>query len=60
MKSPLRASLATPLVALAILLSACGGSAAPLAQPSVFPNSQNLPTLQIKDRVINLSAKNGY
>jgi hypothetical protein len=60
MNTPSRAGLAAPLLALGILLSACGGSAAPSAQPSTFPNSQNLPTLQIKDRVINLTAKNGY
>jgi hypothetical protein len=60
MNTPSRAGLAAPLLALGILLSACGGSAAPAAQPSTFPNSQNLPTLQIKDRVINLTAKNGY
>lgn len=63
MNTPLRAALvrlAAPLFGLALLLSACGGSAAVVAQPSTFPNSQNLPTLQIKDRVINLNAKNGY
>jgi hypothetical protein len=60
MNTPSRAGLAAPLLALGVLLSACGGSAAPAAQPSTFPNSQNLPTLQIKDRVINLTAKNGY
>lgn len=56
MKTPLGAAL----LALAMLLSACGGSAAPIAQPSVFPNTQNLPTIQIKDRVINLNGKNGF
>lgn len=63
MNTPSRAGfagLAAPVLALGILLSACGGSAAPVAQPSTFPNSQNLPTLEIKNRVINLSAKNGY
>ena len=63
MKTPASAitGLAAPLLGLALLLSACGGgSAAAVAQPSTFPNSQNLPTLQIKDRVINLNAKNGY
>jgi flagellar basal body-associated protein FliL len=64
MKTLLRgrlAALAGSFAALAILLSACGGSAAPPpAAPNNFPNSLNLPTLQIKDRVINLSAKNGY
>jgi flagellar basal body-associated protein FliL len=63
MNTPLRATvvrLAAPLFGLALLLSACGGSAVAVAQPSTFPNSQNLPTLQIKDRVINLNAKNGY
>ncbi|MFI5268206.1 MAG: flagellar basal body-associated protein FliL [Chloroflexota bacterium] len=60
MNTPSRAGLAAPLLALGILLSACGGSAVAVAPPSTFPNSQNLPALQIKDRVINLSAKNGY
>jgi flagellar basal body-associated protein FliL len=54
------AGLAAPLLGLGVLLSACGGSAAPVTPPSTFPNTQNLPTLQIKDRVVNLSAKNGY
>ena len=54
------ASLAAPFLGLGLLLSACGGSAAPLQAPSTYPNSQNLPMLQIKDRVINLTAKNGY
>ncbi len=53
--------LAAPVFALAVVLSACGGGEAPVvAQPSVFPSSVNLPTLTIKDRVINLNAKNGY
>ncbi|HLY67610.1 MAG TPA: flagellar basal body-associated FliL family protein [Chloroflexota bacterium] len=49
-----------PALALGILLSACGGSSAPVAQPNAFPNTKNLPTIQIKDRVINLSGKSGY
>ncbi|HEX6511440.1 MAG TPA: flagellar basal body-associated FliL family protein [Chloroflexota bacterium] len=48
------------VLAMGILLSACGGSAAPVAQPSTFPNTQNLPTLQIKDRVVNLNTKSGF
>jgi len=49
-----------PLV-VALSLAACGGSAAaPAVQPNSFPNAQNLPALQIKDRVINLTAKSGY
>jgi flagellar basal body-associated protein FliL len=52
--------LAAPVMALGILLSACGGAAPVVAQPSTFPTTANLPTLQIKDRVINLNAKNGY
>jgi flagellar basal body-associated protein FliL len=53
--------LAAPIVALGLLLSACGGSAAPaVAPPNTFPTTANLPTLQIKDRVVNLNAKNGY
>jgi flagellar FliL protein len=56
MKMPLRAGA----LAVGILLSACGGSAVAVAPPSSFPNTQNLPTLQIKDRVLNLSAKSGY
>ena|SRR5690242_8239890 len=45
---------------LVLLLSACGGSAPVAAPPTTFPNALNLPTLQIKDRVINLSAKSGF
>src|SRR5690242_17298830 len=52
--------LAAPVMALGIVLSACGGSAPPVVQPSTFPTTANLPTLQIKDRVVNLNAKNGY
>jgi flagellar basal body-associated protein FliL len=63
MKTLLRSALsklAGPAMGLAILLSACGGSApASKAPPTNFPNSLNLPTLQIKDRVINLQAKAG-
>src|SRR5579883_380571 len=60
MKKLLRAAVPGLAAALAILLSACGGSAAPVVQPSTFPTTANLPTLQIKDRVVNLNAKNGY
>src|SRR5713226_9570741 len=64
MKTLLRGGLsgfAAPILGLSILLTACGGgSAVAVAQPSVFPNTQNLPMLQIKDRVINLNAKSGY
>lgn len=61
MKTLLRGGLGTLALGVGLLLSACGGGgAAAVAQPSTFPNSQNLPTLQIKDRVINLNAKNGY
>jgi len=49
-----------PILGLGILLGACGGSSAPVVQPSTFPNAQNLPTLQIKDRVINLNSKSGF
>jgi hypothetical protein len=45
--------------ALALLVSACGSSA-PVAQPSSFPTTQNLPAIQINNRVINLSGKSGY
>jgi hypothetical protein len=64
MKTLLRGALSRsflPAAALAVVLSACGGSAAaPPAPPTNFPNSLNLPTLQIKDRVINLNSRNGF
>ena len=63
MRIPARAVITgfgAPALGLVVLLSACGGSGVAVAPPSNFPTSQNLPTLQIKDRVINLSAKNGY
>ena len=53
-------TLFASVVALGILVSACGGSSAPVAQPGSFPTTQNLPTITIKDRVINLTGKAGY
>lgn len=52
-------SLVMPLAAATMLLSACGSSAAPIAPPSSFPTAQNLPALQIKSRVVNLSDSGG-
>ncbi len=53
-------ALLAPTLGLAILLGACGGSSAPAPQPSTFPNTLNLPTLQIKDRVLNLNSRSGF
>lgn len=52
-------TLFAPVLALGILVSACG-SAAPVTQPTLFPTTQNLPTIQISNRVINLAGKSGY
>ena len=51
--------LVMPLAAATMLLSACGSSAAPIAAPSSFPTAENLPTLQIKSRVVNLNDSSG-
>ncbi|MBV9120935.1 MAG: flagellar basal body-associated FliL family protein [Chloroflexi bacterium] len=48
------------VLAVALLLSACGGSSGFVAPPTTFPTTQNLPTLQIPNRVINLNGQSGY
>jgi Flagellar basal body-associated protein FliL len=53
-------TLFASVVALGILVSACGGSSGPVEQPKTFPTTQNLPMLQITNRVINLTGKSGY
>ncbi len=64
MKTTLRArvpAIAAAGLIVSLLLGACGGgSALPVVQPSKFPTTQNLPMLQITNRVINLNAKTGY
>ena len=54
--------LGASVLALGIALSACGGSSAPATPKPTnqFPNTQTLPAVQIKDRVINLNARSGY
>ena len=53
-------TLFASVAALGILVSSCGGSSAPAAQPRSFPNTLNLPTIQIANRVINLAGKSGF
>ncbi|MGH2364244.1 MAG: flagellar basal body-associated FliL family protein [Chloroflexota bacterium] len=44
-----------------LLLAGCGSSAAPAAPATLaFPNTLNLPTIAITDRVVNLSGQGGY
>ncbi|HEU0166519.1 MAG TPA: flagellar basal body-associated FliL family protein [Chloroflexota bacterium] len=43
------------VLAFAALLSACGGSSAYVAPPNSFPTTQNLPAIQLTNRVINLN-----
>jgi len=53
-------TLLAPVMALGIALAACGGGGGAVLPPTSYPTTQNLPTIQIKDRVINLNAKSGY
>jgi flagellar basal body-associated protein FliL len=49
------------VLAFGVLLSACGGSSAYVPPPNSFPTTQNLPALQLNNRVINLSTPgSGY